>query len=624
MLAQDLLDALWLEDLHGFRGRSQLSRGPGDQAVLAVSLADDATLRWLGSHIQGPRVLRLRAAAPVVLQRSASSASLSVAQTLEALRRAPWWPEPSDRLTQLLTLAQRQMARTFLAQGALLARVAARPRSLAAWEAVCCLRDRPFHPLARAKLWPDFSGDDFDVESGRTVELHWVAATRDALASGTTQEREAQPVATALLDEVEFAALAQRARERGAAASALWLAVHPWQWLHLQRRAPELLMRCVDLGGGLGAALPTASLRTLSITAAERPANDIHLKLSLSVQALGASRVMPPRYLHNGVLAQACLEELRRRDAWLGAHLELCDETQWWALRAGDDRTSLIHESGELACMLRRYPETDGWLLPMAACAAITSDTRLPALDALCADPALRVLAGPPSDAPVERVWRVFGEMARLLIETGLRCFAHGVLPELHGQNVMLRIGIVGMQALVLRDHDTLRVCPAAMGEHGIDPPAYLVDRSTPNTLILDRAETLLAYFQTLAVEVNLYAIIAAIAECYDTDEATGWNIVARTLHETVDTALQGFPHAQRCARQQLFDAPQWPFKQLLAPLAARTSVGTGMPSGLGTIANPLWTAAGVSGASGVSGVSGASSASSASGASAASGTQSR
>ncbi|AXV83550.1 IucA/IucC family protein [Ralstonia solanacearum] len=592
-LAQDLLDALWLEDLYGFRGRAQWRTDAAGEAVLAVPLADDASLQWRGARLSGMRALRLAQAGPaVVLQRAATRRSLSAVETLDALQHAPWWPAHSERLAQLLALAQRQMVRTFTVEADLLARVAGAPRSLAAWEAVCCLRDRPFHPLARAKVWPDLPGDAFEVESGRPVALHWVAVARDALFSGDGAAsggdggegaHAAQPVAAALLSDDDYDRLARCAVERGANPAALWLPVHPWQWRYLQQHRAAPARQCTDLGSGPGAAMPTASLRTLSVADGER----LHLKLSLNVQALGAARTMPPRYLHNGVLAERCLETLRARDAWLGGHLALCSERAWWAL---GNAASLIEAQGELACMLRRYPAHDGWLLPMAACAAVTLDGRLPAFEALCGDAALQALAGPAAEAPAEGAWRVFGRIAHLLIELGLRCFAHGVMPELHGQNVMLRIGADGLQGLVLRDHDTLRICPPLMAAAGVEAPDYAIDLGTPNTLILDAPEALLAYFQTLAVEVNLYAIIAAIGECYRSDESIGWRIVGQALRESVDRVFgEGGVEALRShVAHALFDAPHWPFKQILAPLAARASLGTGMPSGLCTIGNPL------------------------------------
>jgi len=578
LLAQDLLDALWMEDLYGFRDRVRWLNG-SDRDTLVVSLGDGMTLEWHGVRLHGMRPLRLaREGAFAQLVSDSGRQSLSTGRTLDVLQRADWWPAYSDRLAELLSLAERQIAKTFAAQAHWLADVDDAPHSLMTWEAICCLRDRPFHPLARAKLWPGQSGDAFEVEAGQ-LALHWLAVPRNALRCGDEGGQppaDAQPIARAVLDADGFAALAHRAGLLGIDPAALWLPVHPWQWDHLQRQQPGLTARCADLGTGFGTARPTASLRTLGIGSDEQ----LHLKLSLSVQALGASRVMPPRYLHNAVLAERCLRELCTRDKWLGEHLELCDEGAWWAVSSDG---TLIGEQGELGCMLRRYPGGDGWLLPMAACAASTDDGRLPAFAVLCgASP-----AGVSTKVMREAAWRMFERIARLLIELGLRCFEHGVMPELHGQNVLLRVGVDGPCGIVLRDHDTLRICPSVMAEAGVDIPEYVIDRSTPNTLILELPDALLAYFQTLAVEVNLYAIVAALAERGDDDEGVGWEIVGRVLRETFERVFGTTPARGRFA-YALFDAPKWPFKQLLAPLAARTTLGTGMPSGLGTVRNPL------------------------------------
>ncbi|HGL6714188.1 siderophore biosynthesis protein [Burkholderia contaminans] len=580
LLAQDLLDALWLEDLYGFRARA-LWLGGADADRLAVPLGSGATLQWHGVRLNGMRPLRLaRTGASVHRVSESGRQRLSVGQTLDALQRADWWPAYSDRLAELLTLAERQIAKTFAEQARWLADVDRDPYSLMTWESICCLRDRPFHPVARAKLWPGGTGDAYEVEVGR-IPLRWVAVLPDALRYGddaALASPGAQPVARAVLDKEAVTVLAHRAASLGIAPEALWLPVHPWQWDYLQHAHPQLTARCIDFGIEVGVAQPTASLRTLGIGADTQT----HLKLSLSVQALGASRVMPPRYLHNAVLAERCLRALCAQDTWLGEHLELCDERAWWSL--GNDGT-LIEELGELACMLRRYPDGAGWLLPMAACAASTTDGRLPAFAVLCGANGADVSA----DTMREDAWRMFERIARLLIELGLRCFAHGVMPELHGQNVLLRVGPGGPCGIVLRDHDTLRICPSTMVEAGVEIPDYAIDRSTPNTLILDTPDALLAYFQTLAVEVNLYAIIAALADRLDDDERTGWVIVDRVLCETLDRVFGATSAGDRIARA-LFDTQEWPFKQLLAPLAARATLGTGMPSGLGTVRNPLHT----------------------------------
>ncbi|AQV93893.1 siderophore biosynthesis protein [Cupriavidus necator] len=576
MLAQDLLDALWQEDLYGMRKHCRMvAADDAALAALAVDLGAAGTLLWLGRRLDGPRPLQLGAGddrPPVVLQRDGSAMALGAAAALEALQSADWWPGRSQRLQTLFALAEAQAAQTLAHEPAILDRLAAAPRSLLSWEAVCCLRDRPFHPLARAKAWGNAAGPHagFDAESGQPVWLHWIAVPLHRLRTGSAMEASAQPLARSLLQPDALDRLAARAQAAGAQRGYLWMPVHPWQWqqqAHVatdSRQAP-----CIDLGGGIGAAYPTASLRSLVMH--DHPA--LHLKLSLGMQALGASRTLPVRYLHNGALAQQCLAQLRDRDPWLAQHLLLCDERDWWALRQHD---ALIAEPGDLACMLRRYPgdlAPGTWLLPMAACAALTASNDLPALRRWsCTD--------------ASQAWAAFRRIAALLLETGLRCFANGVMPELHGQNVVLVVGDDGPRALLLRDHDTLRICPSLLAEAGVDMPAYAVDTSTPNTLVLDTPAQLLAYFQTLAIEVNLYAIAAAIAVAFDSDERLGWRILGEEIATLLPAGTGN--RTTEIARAALLDAPDWPFKQLLAPLLARESAGTGMPSALGSLRNPL------------------------------------
>lgn len=601
-LAQDLFDALWMENPHGFRERARWS-AEAAPASLAVPLDDGRVLVWRGRRVEGWRPLRLAPEQAVTLvgEADASAVPLDAAATLDHLQSAAWWPALARPLGGLLRDARRQFARTLAAEARWLARLDAAPRALLAWEALCCLRDRPFHPFARAKVWPGEPGDAFDVESGQPVTWHWLAVPRGRVIAGTAgglegaDDAERQPCAHALLDAHEFATLAYRAREAGADADALWLPVHPWQIAQLRRRQPALLDGCVDLGAGPGTGTPTASLRSLGVARAP----SLHLKLALGVQALGAERVLPPRYQHNGELAQRCLRTLAERDRWLGAHLRWCDEGAWWvhgATPAPHDEATLIAERGDLGCLLRRYPDADGdnWLLPMAALAVCTSDGRLPALDAAAgARPASR-----------EARSATFARIAGLVIELGLRCLRYGVMPELHGQNVVLRIGADGATGIVLRDHDTLRICPARMREAGIATPDYVIDRGSPNMLILDDPLELLAYFQTLAVGVNLYAILAALADV-DTDgdegdgEAAGWRIVHDVLRENVARVFDESDGADASTTalgarvaEALFERDAWPFKQLVMPLAGRASVGTGMPSGLGAIGNPLHLAA--------------------------------
>jgi siderophore synthetase component len=576
LLAQDLIDALWLEDLHGFRSHARIvDRDAGHGASLVVALGRAGELHAQGRRLHGLRPLALHDATLTVRHDGAAFA-VDATGALAALQAADWWPQHSERLAALFDLARAQALHTFRHEDRIVASVRATPDTLIHWEALTCLRDRPFHPLARAKAWgndapPDTPG--YHAETGVPLRPRWVALPRNQLRGSHPLPPTGQPIAKALLDPNDYARLQAWAETARADASHLWFPLHPWQRQQLSG------VSCIDLGEH-GDAWPTASLRSLVVPDAPgtRP---LHLKVSLDVQALGARRTLPARYLHNGVLAQACLTRLQARDPWLAQHLFLCDEREWWSLQQHDD---LIRESGELACLLRRYPSPDqlptgAWLMPMAACAVVTSDGDLPSLRALGAGDA-------------QQAWHWFQRIAHRLLETGLRCFAHGVMPELHGQNVLLVIAPNGsgldLHGLVLRDHDTLRICPALLAETGVPVPDYAIDRTTPNTLILDTPDSLLAYLQTLGIGVNLYAIAVAIADAFGSDENIGWRIVREQIQALLDEGAIGQAHVAAVAGRLLLDAGTWPFKQVLAPLLARDAIGTGMPSAMGSMPNPL------------------------------------
>ena len=569
-LTQDLFDALWLENLYGFRGHCILHPEADGKAVMEIALEETRSLRWQGRKVDGLRPFRVQGS-NAALHTSTNTTNLELSKIVEVLQTADWWSDRTGRFARFFTLAYDQAAFAVVHEQNILERLMAAPEDLLPWEALSCLKDRPFHPLARAKDWNGDHGYGYATETMASLSLHWVAVPRNCIVSAPAAPLAGQPLAESLLDPGQRDRLAQAARASHAdGENWLWMPVHPWQWAWLNRSIPLKLSECIYLSLGPGTAVPTASLRSLAVTG--NPG--IHLKLALSVRTLGATRALPPRYLHNGTLASACLESLRRCDDWLAAHLLLCDENQWWALSQCD---ALESEPGELACMIRRYPTLPcATLIPMAALPAVSADGKLPAFDHLIG-----------SAAPEETAWRLFGDIAGALLELGLRCFAHGVMPELHGQNVLLAFKDRQIAALVLRDHDTLRVCHPLMQAQGVTIPAYVIDRSTPNTLELNTPRELLAYLQTLAIEVNLYAILAALATYYGRDEAHGWGIVRQAL----EICLARVPLPVEIAGQtkkMLLEEAEWPFKQLLAPLFNITSFGTGMPSAMGRLPNPL------------------------------------
>ncbi|HET7061122.1 MAG TPA: IucA/IucC family protein [Nitrosospira sp.] len=580
-LAQDLFDALWLEDLYGFRSHCSMRSIADDKAMLEVRLDSIRSLRWQGHLADGLRPFRILAP-DAALRTGTEEVGLEFGDAVEILQTADWWNDGTDRFASLFHLAYDQATFTAAHERNIVARLLAVPRDLLSWEALSCLKDRPFHPLARAKDWNEAPGHAYAAETMALLPLRWVAVPRNRIVTASGNRSTGQPLVENLLDPAQQDILANAAHACHADDEAwLWMPVHPWQWSWLKRSSPAKLNGCIELCTGPGTAIPTASLRSLVIPG--KP--DTHLKVALSVRTLGAVRTLPLRYLHNGVLASACLETLRKRDAWLGANLLLCQENEWWALSQSLQRhqpgqyDTLVSEPGELACMLRRYPPLPGaTLIPMAALPATTADGALPAFDHLVG-----------TIKQEEDAWRLFRDIARALLELGLRCFAHGVMPELHGQNVLLAFKDRRIAALVLRDHDTLRVCQGMLEQRGIKAPDYVIDRSTPNTLELDTPWELLAYLQTLAIEVNLYAIIVALASHYSRDEAQGWHIVRQVL----EICLASIPLPPEIASQTknlLLNEAEWPFKQVLAPLLGAESFGTGMPSAMGRVKNPLLT----------------------------------
>ncbi len=493
---------------------------------------------------------------------------MAVAELAALLEQASWWRAPPGRFAEPFALACAQAAFATAQVPAILARLHAEPAQLHHWEALASLRDRPFHPLARAKDWGSIpqAALRFGGEAGQPITLRWVAVARSRWVASDREEP-----ASLLLTLPQQARLQHQSKPaRHRSAGVRVVAGAPWQLDYWQRTQDWQAATALDLDIGLGQAYATASLRTL----AWRGHSDLHLKLPLSLPLLGATRSLPARYLHNGRQAQHCLAQLRRRDAWLAAHLQVCDESQSWAMR---QRPEAAQDPGELACQLRRYPQQHGALLvPMAALPVLLDDGSLPALDLLLGE-----------ERGNEATWLAFERIAALVLELALRCFSTGAMPELHGQNLLLAWQDGMPTSAVLRDHDSLRICAPMLRASGLAVPDYLVASNSPNTLLLASPMQLLAYLQTLLVEVNLYALLAAIAEQSGTTEAQGWQRLHRVLASVLDRVGLPEPLATQ-VHAQLLQAPRWPFKQILQPLLQTPHAGTGMPAAMGTWPNPL------------------------------------
>lgn len=290
---------------------------------------------------------------------------------------------------------------------------------------------------------------------------------------------------------------------------------------------------------------------------------------------------MPARHLRNGVTGERLLRAVVAGNARLGHRLALCDETSWWAFSApGVDE----HTAGQLGCLLRRYPaEWAGGpttLVPLSALGVVAPGGSAPALSHL--------LAARGSAASAADALELVSDVALLLADVALHCFAAGVMPELHGQNVVLVARAGRLERVVLRDHDAVRVHLPWLRRSGLDEPGYLVDPRTPNTLLNETPEDLLAWFQTLAVEVAVRAVVEAAATGFGVRETDAWSAVAGALATCVGDPALPEP-AREVSARQLLEAPAWPTKLVLGPLLERRGPGSAsMPSGRGWGPSPL------------------------------------
>jgi siderophore synthetase component len=326
------------------------------------------------------------------------------------------------------------------------------------------------------------------------------------------------------------------------------------------------------LSRGIGRFHPTASLRTLTIA----PESARHLKLPLGIATLGAARLLPPRYLDNGERGEQLLRILLDRDPALRAAVLVCDERRWtgWQAVADDE---FADRAGHLAAQVREYPpgvldDPDTVALPMAGLAAHEWPTLGPA-----------VLCG-------RNPCAFFGELAELFLSSMLGFLRYGVLPEPHGQNVVLTVRNGRPERLVLRDHDTVRLYPAWMRAAGVPDPGYRVRRGAPQSLSLESAERLIGYLQTLGVQVNLYGIADALGRHFRIAEDTLWERIRSATSDAMETVDLPDDLAV-IIRRQLLEQDRWPSRQVLGPLLHTGACsGVSMPASIGSVPNPLWT----------------------------------
>jgi staphyloferrin B synthase len=186
-----------------------------------------------------------------------------------------------------------------------------------------------------------------------------------------------------------------------------------------------------------------------------------------------------------------------------------------------------------------------------------------------------------------DSVTYLFKELCESFFEINLRMFRIGLLAEVHGQNAVLVLRSDHTFGLLLRDHDSLRLYVPWLEKNGLADPEYCIKPGHANTLYHDTPEELLFYLQTLAIQVNLRAIIETLCQRYALVQETLWSTLQEVLERIIEQ-IEFSPEARALLREQLFTAQDWPLKLLVWPMIERGSGPGSMPFGKGRTQNPF------------------------------------
>lgn len=457
------------------------------------------------------------------------------------------------------------------------------PQHFTVMEQWASLLDRPYHPTAKAKQGlSETEYQAYMAEFNNPIQLRWVAIKTSRMISGAgVNENSAAPIYW-LAGDKPASALEQEMAANGLAHTHTAIPVHPWQHEHA---LPDWLQEAFDAGDCVSLSsvtepwLATSSLRSLAPTAA----SPHFLKLPMAIHSLGASRYLPAVKMVNGDLSARLLQQARQLDTRLGERLYLCDESKWWAYMP-EDATLFDEAPRHLSAMVRSYPsalmeDPSVRLVPMA-----TLGTSLPAgehhvFNDWLAQRGLEVGAA--------SVKRLFEELCDCFFEINLRMLRLGMLAEVHGQNAVLVFKEGQCHGLLLRDHDSLRITVERLEQHGMQDPCYRIKPGHSNTLYHDSLEALLFWLQTLAIQVNLRAIIDTLANNYSLSQRELWLVMATRLEGQI-RSLPFEQHDRDMLREQLFEREQWPYKRLIVPIIERAGGPGSMPFGTSATCNPF------------------------------------
>jgi staphyloferrin B synthase len=587
-LIKDLIDACLLENLFSVNKNGRTVTGPIDflsidegEALFEVPISEKVSIVF-PVRFSVLQSYRLSGECVYLLQKDSKKLQvIGPIQTarllIDAYGKANGYSENNlNQFLNELTLALKQTALTYetakIFQDNQLV-------SFIETEQLAAFRDRPFHPLSKAKEgWTEEEYRLYSPEFQKTMKLSWLAIRRDYIRKGKIAN---EALLNGLLNEQEKYQLREAFQKEGISIEDYFaMPVHPWQKTNViaELYQEEMIRKiCIPLDVQVGSYTATSSLRSLV------PVNGgmYHLKLPIGITSLGALRLMPTRYSMNGEKGQVLLERAKEKDRYLKNHLFICDERNWWAFQ-GKEQDLFADKPGHLTCQIRSYPsdlvsDSDYTLVSMAALAVGKEDHLFS-----------QWLEMQKKEVTQENVTNLFEVLCSEFTTFACRFLLYGIMPELHGQNVVAVIKGGDLTGFLLRDHDTVRIYPEWMEKANLEDPEYIIRQDTPNTLINQNPKEFLSYFQTLTVEVNMYAVIDSLCSVYQLEEAALWRMVKESIWRAIHD--HDFEEEHREVIDNiLFLNETWPMKRLLDPLLRRKGSGGGsMPSSIGKINNPF------------------------------------
>lgn len=528
-------------------------------------------------------------------------------------------PEGATYLVKMLTESVQQTAWSMAHE--LSADDIADPNSVKTFqrgEQWASLRDRPFHPIAKAKMGLNkFEYHQLLAEFGKTLTIRWVAIAKDTLLCDDPNNflLKNRPESL-LLSSRQRICLSEELLHRKIIGTHIALPVHPWQFQHTLKSALNDAFNngdCQPLNFQGGDFLSTSSVRSL----APLNSSEHYLKLPMNICSLGSCRDLPARKMINGNRGERLMRQALHVDPILKNSVYLCDESKWWAYMPKGG--SLFDAPPRhLAAMVRTYPaqlltDSDYRLLPMAALGSVLPypqqcpeqrpeqpSQQHPEQQSQL-QPQLQPQQQPQQQHHFFDEWLtqrqlpnneasillLFEELCLSFFEINLRLFRIGMISEIHGQNVVVVWHKGKIDGLLFRDHDSLRVHTPWLKNQGLKDPSYVTAPGHTSILYAETPSELLFCLQTLGIQVNLRAIIEALALCYNVDETVLW----RTLQQALAVSINRVKFSKKVhtlLHQRLFLDTQWPQKLLIKPLINQTGGTESMPFGRGLTQNPF------------------------------------